>query len=82
MSTLQKCSVCGKTAYPMETIVEQNIIFHKNCFKCAHCNNKLKVGNFAALQGKFYCKPHFKQLFLSKGNYDEGFGGEQHKKNG
>ena len=22
----------------------------------------------------FYCKPHFKQLFKSKGNYSEGFG--------
>ena len=26
-----------------------------------------------------YCKPHFKQLFKSKGNYSEGFGEEQHK---
>jgi hypothetical protein len=24
--------------------------------------------------GKLYCKPHFKQLFASKGNYNEGFG--------
>jgi hypothetical protein len=24
--------------------------------------------------GVFYCKPHFKQLFASKGNYSEGFG--------
>eukprot|EP00019_Armaparvus_languidus_P011586 CAMPEP_0168582618 /NCGR_PEP_ID=MMETSP0420-20121227/2085_1 /TAXON_ID=498008 /ORGANISM="Pessonella sp." /LENGTH=1007 /DNA_ID=CAMNT_0008617131 /DNA_START=103 /DNA_END=3126 /DNA_ORIENTATION=+ len=31
------------------------------------------------MQGVFYCKPHFKQLFKSKGNYDEGFGKEQHK---
>jgi hypothetical protein len=27
-----------------------------------------------------YCKPHFIQLFKSKGNYSEGFGEEQHKK--
>lgn len=26
-----------------------------------------------------YCIPHFKQLFMEKGNYDEGFGLEQHK---
>ena len=38
------------------------------------------LGNYAALKGKFYCKPHFKQLFAEKGNYDEGFGDEQHKK--
>lgn len=27
-----------------------------------------------------YCKPHYKQLFKSKGNYDEGFGQKPHKK--
>ena len=32
-----------------------------------------------ALSGKYYCKPHFKQLFQLKGNYSEGFGEEQHK---
>lgn len=26
-----------------------------------------------------YCKPHYKQLFKSKGNYDEGFGQIPHK---
>ena len=37
------------------------------------------VGTYAALQGVIYCKVHFKQLFKIKGNYDEGFGREQHK---
>lgn len=37
------------------------------------------TGTYAALQGKIYCKAHFKQLFKMKGNYDEGFGREQHK---
>lgn len=37
------------------------------------------TGTYAALQGKIYCKVHFKQLFKIKGNYDEGFGREQHK---
>ena len=40
-----------------------------------------RLGNYAALQGQIYCKPHFKQLFKVKGNYDEGFGRQQHKKN-
>lgn len=39
----------------------------------------LAVGSYAALGGKIYCKPHFKQLFKAKGNYSEGFGVEQHK---
>lgn len=38
------------------------------------------LGNYAALQGDIFCKTHFKQLFRMKGNYDEGFGREQHKK--
>lgn len=37
------------------------------------------LGSYAALHGEFYCKPHFQQLFKSKGNYDEGFGRRQHK---
>jgi len=54
-------------------------LFHKGCFKCVNCNGPLKLGNFAGIKGEYYCKPHFKQLFQLKGNYDEGFGGEQHK---
>jgi len=74
-----KCCVCGKTAYEKERIREDNsqgesFIFHKACFRCKVCNNVLKIGNFAALNNEFYCKPHFKQLFASKGNYSEGFG--------
>lgn len=37
------------------------------------------LGSYAALEGEFYCKPHYQQLFKSKGNYDEGFGRRQHK---
>ncbi|EAW94293.1 LIMD2 isoform 8 [Pan troglodytes] len=44
-----------------------------------HCHTKLSLGSYAALHGEFYCKPHFQQLFKSKGNYDEGFGRKQHK---
>eukprot|EP00063_Salmo_salar_P083918 XP_014058753.1 PREDICTED: LIM domain-containing protein 2-like [Salmo salar] len=73
------CSSCEKTVYPMERLVANNLIFHSACFCCKHCNTKLSLGTFAALSGDFYCKPHFQQLFKSKGNYDEGFGRKQHK---
>jgi len=33
------------------------------------------------MDGKFWCKPHFKQLFASKGNYDEPFGKEKRRDN-
>ncbi|KAL3986713.1 hypothetical protein ACER0C_013828 [Sarotherodon galilaeus] len=73
------CTSCLKAVYPMEKLVANNLVFHSACFCCRHCNAKLSLGTFASLQGEFYCKPHFKQLFKSKGNYDEGFGREQHK---
>lgn len=37
------------------------------------------LGTYASLHGNIYCKPHFNQLFKSKGNYDEGFGIKPHK---
>nr|XP_045004309.1 xin actin-binding repeat-containing protein 2 [Jaculus jaculus] len=73
------CIACQKTVYPMERLIADKQNFHKSCFRCHHCNSKLSLGNYASLHGQIYCKPHFKQLFKSKGNYDEGFGHKQHK---
>ncbi|XP_032757838.1 xin actin-binding repeat-containing protein 2 isoform X3 [Rattus rattus] len=73
------CIICQKTVYPMECLVADQQNFHKSCFRCHHCSSKLSLGNYASLHGQIYCKPHFKQLFKSKGNYDEGFGHKQHK---
>jgi hypothetical protein len=47
-----KCAECSKTAYPVEQIRVDDVVFHKACFKCAHCNNKLTLGKYAALEGK------------------------------
>ncbi|XP_013201525.1 xin actin-binding repeat-containing protein 2 [Microtus ochrogaster] len=73
------CVICQKTVYPMECLVADKQNFHKSCFRCHHCSSKLSLGNYASLHGQIYCKPHFQQLFKSKGNYDEGFGHRQHK---
>lgn len=75
------CAVCQQTVYAMDKISADSVEFHKACFRCAECNNVLRLGNYAALAGKYYCKPHFKQLFALKGNYDEGFGRTPHKMN-
>jgi len=74
-----KCETCHKTAYQQEQVRADDHVFHKSCFRCVHCKNVLRLGNYASLKGNYYCKPHFKQLFRLRGNYDEGFGGEQHK---
>ncbi|XP_044529396.1 LIM domain-containing protein 2 [Gracilinanus agilis] len=75
----EACAACQKTVYPMERLVADKLVFHNSCFCCKHCHAKLSLGSYAALHGEFYCKPHFQQLFKSKGNYDEGFGRKQHK---
>ncbi|KAJ1188328.1 hypothetical protein NDU88_005089 [Pleurodeles waltl] len=75
----ETCILCQKTVYPMECLVADKQIYHKTCFSCTYCSSKLRLGNYASLHGQIYCKPHFKQLFKSKGNYYEGFGHKQHK---
>ncbi|XP_017591322.1 PREDICTED: xin actin-binding repeat-containing protein 2 [Corvus brachyrhynchos] len=75
----ETCKLCQQRVYPMECLAADKQNFHKSCFRCHHCGSQLSLGNYASLHGKIYCKPHFKQLFKSKGNYDEGFGHRQHK---
>ncbi|NWX35030.1 XIRP2 protein, partial [Notiomystis cincta] len=75
----ETCKLCQQKVYPMERLVADKQNFHKSCFRCHHCGSQLSLGNYASLHGKIYCKPHFRQLFKSKGNYDEGFGHKQHK---
>lgn len=63
----------------MESLIADKQNFHKSCFRCEHCKGTLSLGNYASLHGRMYCKPHYKQLFKSKGNYDEGFGQKPHQ---
>ena len=70
-----KCVVCAKSVYEIEKLVADERVFHKTCFKCGHCSKTLSLGNYASINEKTYCKPHFKQLFAEKGgNYGEAFG--------
>lgn len=74
-----KCAVCDKVVYPVDKISADEKDFHKSCFRCVECNKVLSLGNYAALQGVFYCKPHFTQMMKTKGNFEEGFA-TQHQK--
>lgn len=75
----ETCIACLHTVYPLERLEAHKQVYHKTCFRCVHCSAKLSLANFASLHGNIYCKPHFSQLFKSKGNYDEGFGHRPHK---
>jgi len=66
-----KCYFCQKKVYLMERQSAEGVFFHRSCFKCHHCQMQLKVGNYSYSRGagdekgRFYCTPHFRQLFLS-----------------
>lgn len=75
-----RCDSCSKPVYLVEQLTLDGKTFHKTCLKCAHCKATLKMGNLASMEGVYYCKPHFKQLFKTKGNYSEGFGKVDPKK--
>jgi len=70
----EKCYACQKTVYSTERIGVDDKVFHDICFKCGKCSKKLELGTYASVDGQYYCKPHYQELFKLKGNYTEGFG--------
>ncbi|XP_074041846.1 uncharacterized protein isoform X10 [Leptinotarsa decemlineata] len=73
------CESCDGKVYPLEKISVHGHVYHKNCFKCMECSCVLRMDSYSYNQGLLYCTPHFKRLFISKGNYDTAFGLGQHK---
>ncbi|KAI4377996.1 hypothetical protein MLD38_015543 [Melastoma candidum] len=81
--TLDKCNACGKTVYVVDMMSLEGMPYHKNCFRCTHCNGHLVMSNYCAMDGVLYCKPHYEQLFKEAGNYSKNFqqGKPQEKQN-
>jgi hypothetical protein len=81
------CINCGKRVYEMEKIAPGRTVYHKTCFRCRQCNRVVSLGNFTRIEDHVYCKPHFMEIFRTKGNYDDSFvvtrgvGQEQNKSN-
>ncbi|KAH9549842.1 hypothetical protein CY35_10G040200 [Sphagnum magellanicum] len=69
--TQEKCIACNKTVYPIEKTSVEGLPYHKNCFKCVHGGCTISPSNYAALEGRLYCKHHYSQLFKEKGNYSQ-----------
>ncbi|KAH0912510.1 hypothetical protein HID58_035831 [Brassica napus] len=78
--TQDKCAACKKTVYPLEKITMEGESYHKTCFRCAHGGCPLTHSSYAALNGILYCKVHFNQLFLEKGNYNHVLAAANHKR--
>eukprot|EP00117_Sycon_ciliatum_P049720 scpid5620/ scgid6128/ Xin actin-binding repeat-containing protein 2; Beta-xin; Cardiomyopathy-associated protein 3; Myogenic MEF2-activated Xin-related protein; Myomaxin; mXinbeta len=68
-TTLSKCYICEKTVYPVEYVGVDDRAFHKACFRCLQCQVKLNTGNYATLDGRYYCKTHYGRLYREKGDY-------------
>ncbi|XP_022759543.1 LIM domain-containing protein PLIM2b isoform X5 [Durio zibethinus] len=79
--TQDKCAACEKIVYPLEKVNMEGECFHKSCFRCAHGGCPLTHSSYAALDGVLYCKHHFAQLFMEKGNYDHVLEAASHKRN-
>ncbi|KAK4878134.1 hypothetical protein RN001_010640 [Aquatica leii] len=62
----------------MEVITVHGLTYHKNCFRCIECKSILRMHSYSYNQGLLYCITHFKQLFITRGNYDSAFGLERH----
>ncbi|KAG4169817.1 hypothetical protein ERO13_A12G105100v2 [Gossypium hirsutum] len=79
--TLDKCAACEKTVYPLEKVTMEGECFHKTCFRCAHGGCPLTHSSYAALDSVLYCKHHFAQLFMVKGNYNHVLQAATHRRN-
>ncbi|PON52891.1 Zinc finger, LIM-type [Parasponia andersonii] len=79
--TQDKCATCSKTVYPLEKVSLEGECYHKSCFRCAHGGCPLTHSSYAALDGVLYCKHHFQQLFMEKGNYSHVLKAAAHRKN-
>jgi cysteine/glycine-rich protein len=53
------CTVCGKTAYPAETVSFEKKPYHVECFRCVDCSKKVTVSNCGGFEDKIYCKQCF-----------------------
>ncbi|XP_021904432.1 LIM domain-containing protein PLIM2b isoform X1 [Carica papaya] len=78
--TQDKCATCQKTVYPLEKVTLEGECYHKSCFRCAHGGCALTHSSYAALDGVLYCKHHFAQLFMEKGNYNHVLQAASHKR--
>ncbi|CAI0424909.1 unnamed protein product [Linum tenue] len=64
---------------PLKVTMEAEC-YHKTCFRCAIGGCHLTHSSYAALDGVLYCKHHFAQLFLEKGNYNHILQAASHKR--
>ncbi|XP_012156072.1 F-actin-monooxygenase Mical isoform X2 [Ceratitis capitata] len=60
----EKCHFCKQTVYLMEKVTAEELVFHRSCLKCHHCQTNLRPGGYTFDRddpnGRFYCTQHFR----------------------
>jgi len=77
VGTTEKCKVCNKTAYEMESFLYDKVTYHITCFRCLNCKKRMEIRDATTYFGALYCKPCFNNLLKTKGKYDEVFKSEK-----
>merc|ERR1719431_1559311 len=70
-SRQEYCAICQDPVYQNDRLDLGKFIIHQQCFRCLKCGLKLTNNNFATYGDALLCKPHYHQLFQTKGNYSE-----------
>ncbi|MQL97489.1 hypothetical protein Taro_030188 [Colocasia esculenta] len=71
VGTQEKCFICNKTVYPIEKVAVDGNSYHRTCFRCAHGGCVISPSNYVAHEGRIYCKHHFSQIFMQKGDFSQ-----------
>lgn len=73
------CKLSSKKVWHVCGILEWIVaLLHTSLFWKIISSVSPSLGNYVSLHGHLYCLPHYKQLFKSKGNYDNRFGQTLH----
>ncbi|KAJ5072181.1 lim domain family [Anaeramoeba ignava] len=61
------CAKCGKQVYQMEKIDALDRHWHKACFTCTSCGDRLNRAKYAEHNNQPYCHPCYNRLFRQSG---------------
>lgn len=59
----ETCASCLKTVYPLERLVANQNVYHSSCFRCSHCNTKLRWGHGRSCQ-TIHPREHLQRILL------------------
>ncbi|KAH1120369.1 hypothetical protein J1N35_003529 [Gossypium stocksii] len=57
--------------FPIPFVSGNGTAYYGSCFNSSHGGCIISPSNYAAHEGKLYCKYHHVQLFKEKGNYSQ-----------